>query len=374
MDDRNARSYASWLAVEENTVSSEDYIKYLSTQESDYLGVVFHFYDHEGSTSIDDKSETDEERLAQMAKEKERLQKLTELREQKSQYTEGMWNVATVTLGGLGRDPELEEDLEETIGTVPNTPSPQNIHRTHSGKVRIVKSHSSTPTDAGAALRVPGAGVSRSSSRSGLSRGPFDTASPLIGSPEAVLPTSQERLEAVWNSLQMPDHLRLDMAIKYSSNEYADKLVESIEAWEVAVDLILQREAILSKLEIFERFASDPDRFFQKGQRGLSVARLEEAKKRSSLYTGLHNLEGKTRRKIQTLQKRYQDMVTYQGRPYLDKMRVDCTEMLYWLQQERRQQALEHASSTSSREIPEVKDLPVAELPEFTVNLYIRPL
>lgn len=48
---------------------------YLSTieyflQESDYLGVVFHFYDHEGSTSIDDKSETDEERLAQMAKEK----------------------------------------------------------------------------------------------------------------------------------------------------------------------------------------------------------------------------------------------------------------------------------------------------------------
>lgn len=48
------------------------------------------------------------------------------------------------------------------------------------------------------------------------------------------------------------------------------------------------------------------------GQRGLSVARLEEAKKRSSLYTGLHNLEGKTRRKIQTLQKRYQDMVTYQ--------------------------------------------------------------
>lgn len=67
------------------------------------------------------------------------------------------------------------EDLEETTGTVPNTPSPQNIHRTHSGKVRIVKSHSSTPTDAGAALRVPG--VSRSSSRSGLSRAQFDTVS-----------------------------------------------------------------------------------------------------------------------------------------------------------------------------------------------------
>lgn len=32
MDDRNARSYASWLAWWKNTVSSEDYIKYLSTQ------------------------------------------------------------------------------------------------------------------------------------------------------------------------------------------------------------------------------------------------------------------------------------------------------------------------------------------------------
>lgn len=39
-------------------------------QESDYLGVVFHFYDHEGGSLVDDKSETDEERLAQMAKEK----------------------------------------------------------------------------------------------------------------------------------------------------------------------------------------------------------------------------------------------------------------------------------------------------------------
>lgn len=36
----------------------------------------------------------------------------------------------------------------------------------------------------------------------------------------------QERLEKVWNALEMPDNLRLDMAIKYSSNEYYVKMFE----------------------------------------------------------------------------------------------------------------------------------------------------
>ncbi|KAJ8029847.1 Coiled-coil domain-containing protein 87 [Holothuria leucospilota] len=366
MDERNARSYASWLAWWKNTISSEDYIKYLSTQESDYLGVVFHFYDHDGVSSTDDKSETNEERLALLEKERERQEKLAQLREQKSHFTEGMWNVGTITLGGLGKDPELEEELEETSGSAVNSPSLQNIRRTHSGKVRLVRSVTSTPTD-GTMLKVPGTGTSRNVSRTSIQRGRVEVISPSIGSPEIVAPTSQERLEAVWNSLQMPDHMRLDMAIKYSSNEYADKLIESLEAWEVATELILQREAILSNLEAFERFASDPDRFFHKGQRGSSVARLQEAKKRSSFYAGLQNLEGKTRRKIQFVEKKYQDVVTYQGRPYLDKMKVDCTEMLYWLQQERRQQALEH--SAANREFNQITELPVAELPSVTATV-----
>lgn len=38
--------------------------------------------------------------------------------------------------------------------------------------------------------------------------------------------TPQERLEKVWNALEMPDNLKLDMAIKYSTNEYYVKLFE----------------------------------------------------------------------------------------------------------------------------------------------------
>lgn len=36
-------------------------------------------------------------------------------------------------------------------------------------------------------------------------------------------------------------------------------------AWEQAARLIQQRELLLSKLEDFEREASDPSRFFQQG-------------------------------------------------------------------------------------------------------------
>ena len=47
--------------------------------------------------------------------------------------------------------------------------------------------------------------------------------------------------------------------------------VKAIERWEQATDLVLCREAVLVKLEQFERSASDPNRFFAKdnGQSGL---------------------------------------------------------------------------------------------------------
>ena len=49
-----------------------------------------------------------------------------------------------------------------------------------------------------------------------------------------------------------------------------------------------------------------------------------------------------------------------QGRPYLEKMSVDRTEMLYWLQQERRQQAFD-------RELqPKQINVTAPELPPLT--------
>ena len=38
--------------------------------------------------------------------------------------------------------------------------------------------------------------------------------------------TPQDRLEKVWSSLEMPDGLKLDMAIKYSCNEFYIRLNE----------------------------------------------------------------------------------------------------------------------------------------------------
>ena len=60
--------------------------------------------------------------------------------------------------------------------------------------------------------------------------------------------------------------------------------VQAITEWERATRLILKRESLMAQLESFERSASDPNRFFEKGSRGSSVARLEEAKIRSDIY------------------------------------------------------------------------------------------
>lgn len=58
----------------------------------------------------------------------------------------------------------------------------------------------------------------------------------------------------------------------------------------------------------------------------------------------------------------YQDIVTYQGRPYRDKMACDRVEMLFFLQEERKNKLLEHNSK--------LRNLP--SLPESLVSL--RPI
>ena len=40
---------------------------------------------------------------------------------------------------------------------------------------------------------------------------------------------------------------------------------QAIESWERVTEIILQRENLIAKLENFERLASDPNRFFEKG-------------------------------------------------------------------------------------------------------------
>lgn len=46
-------------------------------------------------------------------------------------------------------------------------------------------------------------------------------------------------------------------------------LFQSLASWEVATEAILERESLMTKLEDFERTASDPNRFFVKGNMRL---------------------------------------------------------------------------------------------------------
>ena len=56
--DAQSRSFASWLNWWRSTVGSDDYMKFLSTQETDYLGVVFHFYNSDDDDEDDDPAQT----------------------------------------------------------------------------------------------------------------------------------------------------------------------------------------------------------------------------------------------------------------------------------------------------------------------------
>lgn len=99
--------------------------------------------------------------------------------------------------------------------------------------------------------------------------------------PRKMLP--QERLERLWAMLKMPDHQRLDMAIRYSTEAMSDRFIKALDAWDSAAKVVLEREALMAELEAFERLASDPNRFFVKGHQGSSKARMQEAAERENL-------------------------------------------------------------------------------------------
>ena len=47
--------------------------------------------------------------------------------------------------------------------------------------------------------------------------------------------------------------------------QYWTLCCQAVDDWEDAAELILQREDFVARLEKFERLASDPNRFFEKG-------------------------------------------------------------------------------------------------------------
>ncbi|CAG2201817.1 unnamed protein product [Mytilus edulis] len=390
MAEKNQRTYASWLQWWKSTVTSDDYMKYLSTMESDYMGVAFHFYDS-------DEEEGDEEDLplpnqymsglgqsqalthqqkqfiartahsAKQAENSERQKKMQELKKEKTKYEEGMWNVNTVFMGGLGKDPHMEEE-EDTADKGQKSPQTSRSAKTlqervaarHSAKLQVEKpTRDLSHSRASKVTSMTGTVSKMDTDRSGetTEEGPLGP---------------QERLEKVWNALEMPDNFRLDMAIKYSSNEYYVKMNEAIERWELATELVQKREDFLGKLEKFERAASDPNRFFEKvssGVKGSSVKRLQEAKQRSFYYKRIDHFDKEIKIQMDYMKKNFSDTVSYKGRSYEEKMKWDRIEMLYWLQEERKQNAIKYEALM--RHVPykvrQVQLDPIPILPEEKV-------
>ncbi|KAL9986945.1 hypothetical protein ACROYT_G001163 [Oculina patagonica] len=346
------KSYNSWLAWWRSTITTDDFLKFLSTQENDYMSLLFHLYDSDHEA--DDEEDGDEARpdTIQMALLRERERKLTELKVLKTEYQPGVWNVNSVLLGGLGNEPDVDEEellanLEDSClpvrSVTPVAPSKQSTAADASPLARSVgsaKSSASRTTQHSSQERLEG--LFKASSVGVIPQPAASaTGGETASTSEAASLSPQDRLERVWTLLCMPDAQRLDMAIKYSAEPYSNSLLEALTFWEIATEVILERESLMTKLEDFERTASDPNRFFAKDNTGSSAARIRESKTRNWFNKRLSQIESQVRRAATDVHRQFGDTVTFQGRPYLEKISMDRTEMFYWLQQERRQQVMD---------------------------------
>ncbi|XP_062617089.1 coiled-coil domain-containing protein 87-like isoform X2 [Saccostrea cucullata] len=376
--EKMSRTYASWLQWWRSTITSDDYMKYLSTTESDYMGVVFHFYDSEDEDEDDEEEPTPRgytiprmgvspfkphSRAGQpskLAELKEREKKIEELKQEKNKYEEGMWNVNSILMGGLGKDPILTEPQDDDDASSTRKKSADTTKSAKTLQERAAARHSAKLEKAGREIATTSRASKVTTMTGTISKLETDCTEE---SGEVTL-TPQERLEKVWGSLEMPDNLKLDMAIKYSTNDYYVKLYEAIEHWEKVTDLILKREDLLAKLEKFERAASDPNRFFEKGNKGSSVKRLQEAKQRSYLYKRIEYYDQEIKVELSVIKKHFKDEVSHKGRPYEEKIKWDRIEMLYWLQEERKSSAIKYESMMKPFQVGTARLEPIPNLPQ----------
>ncbi|XP_004627406.1 coiled-coil domain-containing protein 87 [Octodon degus] len=248
---------ASWVSWWKNTLSVNDYFKYLTNQETDFLHVIFQMYGEEAPVEV-----------SAPVKETIEIQHPPPLTEdEEPDFVPGEWDWNTVLQ-----------------------------HRLLAGRPNIL--------------------------------------------------SLQKHLERLWSMLEVPNKIRLDMVIKYSSNAHLQQLPSLVKAWEQAAKSIQLREALLGRLEGFEQQASDPNRFFQKTPFDLSHL-LEQEQFRSYIQKQLNQMEPSLVSLLEEIELIFGEPVTFKGRRYLDKMKRDKVEMLYWLQQRRRLQNLIQAPKTS---------------------------
>ncbi|CAF4228060.1 unnamed protein product, partial [Rotaria sp. Silwood2] len=341
-DSRQTRDFQTWKEYWSQVHTDNDYLKYLSTQSTDYLHHIFHLHDklpEDNRLSEENQALLDERNRAL----KEREDKIAELKERKNKFEQGVWNAESVSLGGLGHDPVLNSEDD------PIVQFEQDLEKRKPKSKRIN-------------LFDPVAHEKALSSKQFLTT--------ILNNVKH--DNVQKRLEQIWKLLKMTDNDRLHMAVKYSTIEYEKKIESALDAWEFIAQLIVQREKFINDLENFERTASDPNRFFEPGNlfqgkfdyqtmnsilkrifpdvnllfsrdlvsfrcpMGSSKMRLSESRRRTYLYNQLSILEKQITEQWNKIKTSFGDTVTYNGRNYLDKMQFDKLEMLHYLQEERR--------------------------------------
>ncbi|OUM66860.1 hypothetical protein PIROE2DRAFT_59119 [Piromyces sp. E2] len=142
------------------------------------------------------------------------------------------------------------------------------------------------------------------------------------------LPSMQEAMECIFNRLKMPINEKVDLAIKYGSYEFSMKFIEAISCWNIVSKLIIKREEKLDRIREFESKISNPYRFFKKGESSLPTARFVEDLYRKNFVRDLDPINKRIIKLCIKIYKKYGDIVKYEGKPYIEKIKNDYSNII----------------------------------------------
>ncbi|KAJ3023156.1 Coiled-coil domain-containing protein 87 [Thoreauomyces humboldtii] len=347
-----------------------DYVSFLQTRHTDFVFELIYKEDENA-----EKRRKEQEELERVRKQEEDMKRLENERKERADqrrqmlsYERGEWNPKIMDFIAELHDASVfpsEAPVEPVITETQVDPAPQAIDA-----AMPVPETASRGGTAQSAATIPESVDSRAvTAVQGPPDAPANTPRPI----SVDIRQMQQELEVLWVTLKMPLDQKLDMAIKYGGHRFGPKLETAIRLWKTASQHIITREDLLRDIEVFERTASDPDRFFQKGPEGSSAARLKEAKEREELMRKLHFIEARISDVISLIKLELKESVTYEGEtrsirpaltrmlsknykgaPYKEKMKSDYTDMIKRLHRERLAQNLQHSFAAVLEDDPPV--------------------
>eukprot|EP00792_Barthelona_sp_PAP020_P001256 TRINITY_DN1199_c0_g1_i1.p1 TRINITY_DN1199_c0_g1~~TRINITY_DN1199_c0_g1_i1.p1 ORF type:complete len:561 (-),score=160.31 TRINITY_DN1199_c0_g1_i1:82-1737(-) len=142
---------------------------------------------------------------------------------------------------------------------------------------------------------------------------------PIVKKVEQIPTNILQRLEAIWERLNMPILQRIDMCAKYTLPQHFMNLASVLNSWEHALLLIERRERLLYELiEIFKKTI------------GIEQVMLSETDiiKATSILETLQKCTKDCFDHLLKVFDKYNDIVTFNGIAYIQKLRIDLVEAL----------------------------------------------